>query len=302
MGSFCCYVAAPTRTRHSLQIQHQIISNHGLLRNTTSDRSHHRYFGARQPSKNPILKSTGANGGIGFDTAALLASVPPSNHVLVGSRNIAKGEAALQQILQRNPQGTASLVQLDADDDTSINAAVQHIEQKFGRLDVLINNAGICKETYDGQWPSRNDLRAEFETNVFGPTVLTAALVPLLKKSKSPKIINVSSGLGSIARCSATTDSSSGRVVRVPGYRMTKAALNMLTAYQYQQLKDEGFKVWSFCPGFVVTDLGRDREVREKIGCESSETSAQGILEILEGQRDDEVGMFLQRYGERYDW
>ena len=83
---------------------------------------------------------------------------------------------------------------------------------------------------------------------------------------------------------------------------MTKAALNMLTSYQYQQLKDEGFKVWSFCPGFVVTDLARDREVREKIGCESSETSAQGILEILEGQRDDEVGLFLQRYGERYDW
>jgi NAD(P)-dependent dehydrogenase (short-subunit alcohol dehydrogenase family) len=278
------------------------ISKHGILGNATSDNSHHRYFRALQASTNPILRSTGANGGIGFDTAALLASVSPSNHVLVGSRNIAKGEAALQQIQQRNPEGTASLVQLDADDDASINAAVKHIEQEFGRLDVLINNAGICKETYDGQWPSRNDLRAEFETNVFGPTILTAAFIPLLKRSKAPKIINVSSGLGSIARCSATTDSSSGRVVRVPGYRMTKAALNMLTAYQYQQLKDEGFKVWSFCPGFVVTDLGRDREERERIGCESSETSAQGILEILEGQRDDEVGLFLQRYGKRYDW
>lgn len=76
----------------------------------------------------------------------------------------------------------------------------------------------------------------------------------------------------------------------------------MLTAYQYYQLKDEGFKVWSFCPGFVVTDLGKDREERVKNGVQSSETSAQGILEILEGKRDGEVGTFVARYGERYDW
>lgn len=180
---------------------------------------------------------------------------------------------------------------------------MQHIEKEFGQLDVLINNAGISTEPYDGQWPSRDDLRAEFETNVFGPTILSTALLPLLRRSKSPKIINVSSGLGSIARCSAEPDNPGGAVVRAPGYRMTKAALNMLTAYQYQQLKDEGFKIWSFCPGFVITDIGKDRERRKNIqGCDSSETSAQGILEILEGQRDEEVGQFLQRHGKRFDW
>lgn len=251
-----------------------------------------------------MLTSAGANGGIGFDTAALLVSVSPHNHVLVGSRNTARGEAALKKIYDRNPKGTASLVQLDANDDESIDAAVKHIEQEFGHLDVLINNAGIATETYDGQWPSREQLRAEFETNVFGPTVLTAAVLPLLRKSRAPKIINVSSGLGSISRCVATSDNDpNGAIVRVPGYRMTKSALNMLTAYQYQQLKKEGFKVWSYCPGFVVTDLAKDREAREKMAtCESSETSAQGILEIIEGKRDEEVGMFLQRYGKRYDW
>lgn len=250
------------------------------------------------------LICSGANGGIGFDTAALLASVSPHNHVLVGSRNTTKGEAALKEIQDRNPKGTASLVQLDVDDDESISAAVQHIKHEFGRLDVLVNNAGICKETYDGQWPSRDFLRAEFETNVFGATILSAALLPLLRQSKSPRIINVSSGLGSISRCLATPDKSPyGVIVRVPGYRMTKSALNMLTAYQYQQLKGEGFKVWSFCPGFVITDVGKDREARKNMaGCDSSETSAQGILEIIEGQRDGEVGQFLQRYGKRYDW
>ena len=233
-----------------------------------------------------MLTSAGANGGIGFDTAALLASVSPHNHVLVGSRNTTKGEAALKKIQDKNPQGTTSLVQLDTNDDESIDTAVKRIEQAFGHLDVLINNAGIAAETYDGQWPSRDQLRAEFETNVFGPTVLTAAVLPLLRKSKAP-----------------SDNDPNGAIVRVPGYRMTKSALNMLTAYLYQQLKKEDFKVWSFCPGFVVTDLAKDREAREKMStCESSETSAQGILEIIEGKRDEEVGMFLQRYGKRYDW
>lgn len=234
----------------------------------------------------------------------MLASVSSDNHILVGARNTTKGEAALEQIQQRTPKGTVSLVQLDTDDDTSIDAAVQHIEREFGRLDVLINNAGICKETYDGQWPSRDFLRAEFETNVFGPTILSTAVLPLLRQSKSPKIINVSSGLGSISLCTTTSDKHpNGAIVRVPGYRMTKSALNMLTAYQYQQLKDEGFRIWSFCPGFVITDLAQDREARKNIpGCESSETSAQGILEILEGHRDEEVGQFLQRYGKRFEW
>lgn len=248
-----------------------------------------------------FLTGLGANGGIGFDTAALLTTVSSNNHVIVGSRNTTKGEAALKQIQEKSPRGTATLVQLDTDDDASINAAVQHIEQKFGRLDVLINNAGICTETYDGQWPSRDILRAEFETNVFGPTILSAAMLPLLRQSKFPKIINVSSGLGSISRCIAETGTDTG--VRVPGYRMTKSALNMYTAYLHQQLSDEGFKIWSYCPGFVITDIGKDREARKSMkGCDSSETSAQGILEILEGQRDEEVGQFVKRYGERYDW
>lgn len=181
---------------------------------------------------------------------------------------------------------------------------MQHIEQEFGRLDVLVNNAGIATETYDGQWPSRDQLRAGFETNVFGPTILSAALLPLLRKSESPKIINVSSGFGSITRCSTEPDQRpGGPIVRMPGYRMTKSALNMLTAYQHQQLKGEGFKIWSYCPGFVITDIGKDKEARKSIeGCDSSETSARGILEILEGQRDEEVGQFIQRYGKRFDW
>jgi NAD(P)-dependent dehydrogenase (short-subunit alcohol dehydrogenase family) len=83
---------------------------------------------------------------------------------------------------------------------------------------------------------------------------------------------------------------------------MSKAALNMLTAYQYYQLKPDGFKVWTYCPGFVVTDLGGDREQRVENGVESSETSAKGLLEIVQGGRDAEVGGFIAKYGQKHDW
>jgi NAD(P)-dependent dehydrogenase (short-subunit alcohol dehydrogenase family) len=196
-------------------------------------------------------------------------------------------------------QGTLSLIQLDANDDASIEAAAKKIEQDFSKLDVLINNAGVCPET-DGQWPAnRQQMRTIFETNVFGPTLLTEALIPVMKRSSNPRIINVSSTLGSMSLIS--DHSSPYSQVKYPAYRMSKAALNMSTAYQYAQLKD-GFKVWTYCPGYVVTDLGGDREERKAQGLESSETSAQGLLQIVQGERDADVGGFVGRRGEKYGW
>lgn len=90
--------------------------------------------------------------------------------------------------------------------------------------------------------------------------------------------------------------------VKAPAYRMSKTALNMLTAYQYYQLKGDGVKVWTYCPGYVVTDLSRDRAQREGMGLDSSETSAQGILEIVRGERDRDVGGFIARKGGKYEW
>lgn len=106
--------------------------------------------------------------------------------------------------------------------------------------------------------------------------------------------------MGSIAMKSDHSHQYAG--VRYPGYRMSKAALNMLTAYQYYQLKADGFKVWSFCPGYVVSDIADDREQRVGNGVESSETSAVAMLEIAEGKRDADVGKFIGKYGEKFDW
>ncbi|KAF1937984.1 NAD(P)-binding protein [Clathrospora elynae] len=252
-------------------------------------------------SQKEIVLVTGGTNGIGLDTVIYIASASPNYHVIVGARNLSKGETVLKDVQAKSSiQGTVSIVQLDANEDSSITAAAKKIEQEFGRLDVLINNAGICPETGTEQWPSRPTLRSTFETNVFGPAVLTEALVPLLKRSSAPKIINVSSVLGSISAISDHSGASSRATF--PAYRMSKTALNMLTAYQYCQLKGDGFKVWTYCPGFVVTDLGRDREQRKDMGVESSETSAKGLLQIVRGERDADVGGFVARYGQKYEW
>jgi NAD(P)-dependent dehydrogenase (short-subunit alcohol dehydrogenase family) len=229
-----------------------------------------------------------------------IASASPNYHVVIGARNLSKGEAVLKDV-QAKPgiQGTLSLVQLDANDDASIEAAAKKIEQDFKKLDVLVNNAGVCPER-DTQWPDRDLMRTTFETNVFGPTLVTKAFIPLMKRSPNPRIINVTSSLGSISLISDHSNPYSA--VQYPAYRMSKTALNMLTAYQYVQLKPDGFKVWTYCPGFVVTDLGGDREQRIENGIESSETSAKGLLEIVQGERDADVGGYVARYGQKHDW
>jgi NAD(P)-dependent dehydrogenase (short-subunit alcohol dehydrogenase family) len=147
-----------------------------------------------------------------------------------------------------------------------------------------------------------------FEVNLYGPVILTDALASLLKKSNDPRIINVSSGMGSVG---ARLDPSDPWYHQVgEAYRMSKAALNMASANQKYKYREEKFKIWSYCPGFVITDIvlgdsvrGEDsRKKREEAGAESSETSAQGILEIVEGKRDAEVDLFVQRYGKTWPW
>jgi NAD(P)-dependent dehydrogenase (short-subunit alcohol dehydrogenase family) len=120
--------------------------------------------------------------------------------------------------------------------------------------------------------------------------------------SKDPRIINVSSSLGSLAERAGPK--SVGYDLPAEAYRMSKAALNMASVCMHVTYRDWGAKVWAYCPGYVVTNLTgeADRQRRAETGAESSETSAQGILEIVKGQRDAEVGLFVTRRGARWDW
>lgn len=239
---------------------------------------------------------TGANAGIGYESAIAIAAASTNYHVLVGSRSIPKGEAAVREVQSKSLPGSVSLIQLDVTDDESIKNAVGRVDREFGHLDVLINNAGI--QVYDTT-PLSNRLRKTFETNSIAPAVVSEAFLPLLKLSTHARIIYVGSSLGSVSRKLDKTLPVATKL-SLP-YRMSKAALNMLIAYDHIELEPFGIKVHGVCPGYVVTSLSGTGEKgvqeRKLKGAGSPEASGQTILSIVEGKRDLHVGTLVHKDG-----
>ncbi|TFL16349.1 SDR family NAD(P)-dependent oxidoreductase [Jannaschia formosa] len=184
---------------------------------------------------------TGANRGIGREVALQLAR-EHGFHVLVGARDLSKGEAAAADIGQG-----AEAIEVDVAEVASVARAIDIIGDRFGKLDVLVNNAAVDYDT--DQKASSADLdrvRRAFATNLFGPWSIAIAAIPLLRRSISPRIVNVSSGSGSL------TDMDGGTA----GYGISKAALNALTLKLADELRGDGILVNAVCPGWVATDMG----------------------------------------------
>lgn len=251
-----------------------------------------------RPHSLTLMSNLGANSGIGHDLTAALA-LSPKNHVIMGCRNYGRGATALQQLHLRIPTGSLSLLELDITDDQSITMAVEKLTVEFGVIDVLVNNAGTVMRNFADR---RSEILDTMNTNSVGHLVLTEALVPLLRKSKDPRIINVSSGLGSISGRLDPENPTYG--ISSEAYRMSKAALNMATACMYSSNKIWGAKVWAYCPGYVITNLTGegDRGMTEASGAMSSEASATGIIELIDGKKDHLVGQFLQYGGNTLQW
>jgi NAD(P)-dependent dehydrogenase (short-subunit alcohol dehydrogenase family) len=196
-----------------------------------------------------IALISGANKGIGYEIARGLAEKKVK--VLVGARDAARGQAAADKLKAEGAD--ARFIQLDVTDHGSIQRAADSIEKEFGRLDILINNAGI------GEWgssPSGTDLakvREVYETNFFGPIAMIQILLPLLRKSKHGRIVNVSSSLGSLTLASQPGSPIAERVIL--GYNTSKTALNSMTVQFANELKDTPIKVNAICPGYCATDL-----------------------------------------------
>ena len=200
---------------------------------------------------------TGANKGIGLQIAKDLAG--QGFTVLVGSRNVKNGEVAV-----KNVGADARAIQLDVTNQASITAAAERIRKEFGRLDVLVNNAGIAQTGKPGRplaeivktsrpsIASLDEVRAIFETNVFGVIAMTQAMLPLLREAPAARIINVSSSTGSLT---LNSDPANPRRAMFGAYSWSKTALNAVTIAFAAELEAAGIKVNAACPGFTATDL-----------------------------------------------
>jgi NAD(P)-dependent dehydrogenase (short-subunit alcohol dehydrogenase family) len=189
---------------------------------------------------------TGGNKGIGREIVRQLAG--KGFTVYLGARDSERGRAAVQE-LTSGPELDIRFVRLDVSDEASVASAIKTIETETGRLDVLVNNAGIMVE-----WGvpaveiTAAHLRETYEVNVFGVVTVISAGVPLLRCSRNPRIVNVSSGLGSLTVLS--TPKSQGFLA----YSSSKAALNALTLLYADALRADGIKVNAVSPGMVPTD------------------------------------------------
>jgi NAD(P)-dependent dehydrogenase (short-subunit alcohol dehydrogenase family) len=212
----------------------------------------------------PVALVTGANKGIGLQIAKDLAA--EGFIVLVGSRSLENGETAAKSI-----DGEARAIQLDVTDQASIAAAADRIRNEFGRLDVLVNNAGISHAPMPDRSfeeivqagrmsvASLEEIHTVFDTNVFGVIAVTQAMLPLLKDAPAARIVNVASSGGSLT---LNSDPTNPHRSMFGTYSASKAAANAVTVAFAADLETAGIKVNAACPGFTGTDLNFFRGTR----------------------------------------
>ncbi|MER8114903.1 SDR family oxidoreductase [Streptomyces sp. NPDC094031] len=229
---------------------------------------------------------TGANKGIGKETARLLAA--EGFDVYVGSRDAGRGRAAVEEI-----GSGARLLVLDVTDPDSIAAATEQVE----RLDVLVNNAGISPSLAPAAETGTDEFRRTYETNVFGVAAVTNAFLPALRRSPHPRIVNISSGTGSL------TWSTRPNPQFAPGggaaaYRSSKAALNALTVLYAQALAEDGVKVNALAPGLRATDLNP----RAAAASGDPAEAAEGAVRLALLPDDGPTGAFFSWDGTPVPW
>ncbi|OTA86297.1 hypothetical protein M434DRAFT_376602 [Hypoxylon sp. CO27-5] len=240
-------------------------------------------------SDKTIILITGANSGIGYETVVALSKLSDNYHILLGCRSVEKGHKALNDMKLAygdSLRGTISVLQIDVTNQSSIRTAKEYIEMEFGKLDVLINNAGILiYQDVD----TLTALRQIFEANVFGQMMMTETLEPLLRKATKPYVIYVSSEQGSITK--RLDPNFKYRHIRGETYRMSKAALNMLAACHRYNYAEWGCKVLAFNPGWCVTNLTGEegREMRIKGGARDAKEPAGVLADIVQGKRDADI-------------
>ncbi|MGP4099903.1 SDR family oxidoreductase [Nonomuraea sp. KM90] len=245
------------------------------------------------PSTPIIALVTGANKGLGLATARQLAERGCT--VLLGSRDAERGAKAAGELAEAGL--AVRPVRIDITDDASVAEAAAFVDREYGRLDVLVNNAGVLVRRPPAE-VSADDLRPEFETNVFGMVRVVHEMLPLLRRSRSPRIVNVSSDSATFAN--ATEQGSMfARSHDSFAYSATKTAVNMLTVKYANAFLDDPelahVKINAVTPGYVATDLNGFQGVR------SPDQGARAVVHWAMVGDDGETGGFFDENG-RVPW
>ncbi|MEU4807716.1 SDR family NAD(P)-dependent oxidoreductase [Nocardia fluminea] len=230
-----------------------------------------------------IALVTGANKGLGRETVRRLAEA--GWQVFLAARDTARGEAAAAEFSAAGLD--VRFVALDVTSGVSVTAAADIVKATAGRLDVLINNAAIGGPRTAPSETDPDELRDVFETNVFGPIRVTNAFVPLLRLSDHPRIVMVSSSVGTIAM--VTDPKWSGLLPPALGYPSTKAALNMLTVMYASELGE--MKVNAIDPGYTATDLNGHS------GFQTVTEGTDAVVAVATAGADGPTGGFFDRTG-----
>lgn len=239
-----------------------------------------------------IALVTGANKGIGLETARQLGQKGIT--VLVGARDETKGKEAVEKLRQEKIDAHA--LTIDVSDERSIEKAVKQVENDYGRLDILINNAGIMLDDQDKKVSeqSLDTWRRTFDTNLFGLIATTQAFLPLLRKSEAGRIVNLSSILGSI-----TLHRQPGSPIydskRYASYNVSKSAVNAFTVQLAHELKDTHIRVNAAHPGWVKTEMGGEGATME------IEDGARTSVDLATMGTDGPHGTY-QHMGETLPW
>ncbi|KAK8931623.1 Short-chain dehydrogenase/reductase tropE [Metarhizium anisopliae] len=250
---------------------------------------------------------TGGNTGIGFETVkALIQSTKEQYHIFVGGRTQAKALAAMDQLkgMLAPSSSTAEAIQIDVTDDESIEKAFNYVKDRYGWLDILINNADASN--------FRAVFNKAYDVNVAGAQVVTGLFASLLIRSPRARLIFLSSSNASLGGAFEDCDSASPRerqdgwpkdgLITHQGYRCAKAAVNMCMLTWHQVLKDDGVKTFAVNPGLSATHLGGSTPRKmKKLGAVDAARAGDLVRSVVEGERDADVGRVVTWDGAQ-DW
>ena len=236
-----------------------------------------------------IALITGGNKGLGKEIGRQLGTLGYT--VILAARDHRAGAAAAEELVTAGCE--AHTVRLEVTNPDDIAKLASHIETTFGKLDVLVNNAGISLE-WDGKPTNADKVRRTLEVNLIAPFAITEAMVPLLARSDDARVINHSSMLGSMGSTEKLWDHVGGFMS--VGYSTSKAGLNMLTLIQSKSLANQGIAVAAAHPGWVKTDLGTDAAPMEV------DEGAKTVVDLVTMSREKFPHGQLWHKGERMPW